>query len=640
MIPIKPLGRVLTQFIIIVGGSVIKATYNAYKQSLNNNIGGIINNNIGKLMTKEEAAKVLGFNSHNNLKLQQIEEAHKRLKNINTPSGSFQGSPYLIQRIDAANHILTKYYKTHNSNLYECVNYNVLLARLSRLKSINKNLISLNSHLNSSNKNTYVWNKYSLDNANRSLESIENTVNRLINLDNVSLLDSCKLLLNFKSNYNFIQLISANIDFYGNIINLYYLLKYVLNFNTLNNNSPCDSRDNNNLIRNILSRMCSNFSEMANKIATLELLCNFSIFHDDFAYLVYNYVTNLDNIDVLKANVPIILDYFNKHNTLINSSTNASTNTNTSINTRITSISEYDLTELLELYIDNSDLNTLKTDHLLTVFKYLLLTNLASKYTKHLKHIFLNLKLVKLSHILSFFDSLSLNSYPYLLYLSLLDNNTILSVLTRNADLINVKTLIAINSIYLLFFNSLKPHSATTTTTITTTTSTVHFVRFLNMSLTHLFNYYNSVVGNASLFQHYNSLNYPKSPKLRQCTGDSLPNHNTHTAHGLGTDHKDYNNDHNDYDSSDCSEHVSQDSLLKLTRHINKLLYDIADLRCLTYSNLNLVATFLTSCLATMYCLIFTELTLNSAKGTILNSTGTVGIAILWSISTTFSVTA
>ncbi|UKK01773.2 hypothetical protein MACK_001126 [Theileria orientalis] len=170
MIPIKPLGRVLTQFIIIVGGSVIKATYNAYKQSLNNNIGGIINNNIGKLMTKEEAAKILGFNSHNNLKLQQIEEAHRRLKNINSPSGSFQGSPYLIQRIDAANHILTKYYKTHN-------------------------------------------------------KSIENTVDRLINVDNVSLLDSCKFLLNFKPNYKFIQLISANIDFYGNIDNLYYLLK-------------------------------------------------------------------------------------------------------------------------------------------------------------------------------------------------------------------------------------------------------------------------------------------------------------------------------------------------------------------------------------------------------------------------------
>ncbi|UKJ90708.2 hypothetical protein MACJ_001642 [Theileria orientalis] len=317
MIPIKPLGRVLTQFIIIVGGSVIKATYNAYKQSLNNNIGGIINNNIGKLMTKEEAAKILGFNSHNNLKLQQIEEAHKRLKHINSPSGSFQGSPYLIQRIDAANYILTKYYKTHNS---ECVNYNLLLKKLSGLKSINKNLISLNSFLNTYNTNNYVWNKYSLENANRSLESIENTVDRLINIDNVRLLDSCKLLLNFKPNYKFVQLISANIDFYGKINNLYYLLKYVLNFNTLNNNSSCDTRDNNNLIRDILDRMCSNFSEIGNKIETLDLLYNFSVFHDDYAHLIYNYVTTLDNIDVLKNNISVILDYFNRYNNLVNAS--------------------------------------------------------------------------------------------------------------------------------------------------------------------------------------------------------------------------------------------------------------------------------------------------------------------------------
>ncbi|XP_951967.1 uncharacterized protein TA14910 [Theileria annulata] len=115
MVPIRPLGRVITQFIFVVSGSVIKATYNAYRQSLSNG-GGVLNGRISKIMSKEEAAKILGFNSYDNLKLKQIQEAHKRLKNINSPSGSFQGSPYLIQRIDAANIILTNHCKSNRSS--------------------------------------------------------------------------------------------------------------------------------------------------------------------------------------------------------------------------------------------------------------------------------------------------------------------------------------------------------------------------------------------------------------------------------------------------------------------------------------------------------------------------------------------
>lgn len=105
MIPIRPLARVLTHVLWIAGGSVVRATYKAYKEAVrNNNVS--MESYFRRQMSKEEAAKILGFASHEGVTVQQIEEAHQRLRNINTPSSNFAGSPYLLEKIDAAQHVL------------------------------------------------------------------------------------------------------------------------------------------------------------------------------------------------------------------------------------------------------------------------------------------------------------------------------------------------------------------------------------------------------------------------------------------------------------------------------------------------------------------------------------------------------
>lgn len=105
MIPLRPLTRVLTQVLWIAGGSVARATYKAYKEAVrNNNVS--MESYFRRQMSKEEAAKILGFTSHEGVTVQQIEEAHQRLRNINIPSSNFPGSPYLVERIDAAQYIL------------------------------------------------------------------------------------------------------------------------------------------------------------------------------------------------------------------------------------------------------------------------------------------------------------------------------------------------------------------------------------------------------------------------------------------------------------------------------------------------------------------------------------------------------
>ncbi|CDR93679.1 Mitochondrial import inner membrane translocase subunit tim16 [Babesia bigemina] len=108
MIPIRPLARVLTQVLWIAGGSVVKATLRAYRESVAN--GAVAGTSIlRRQMSPDEAAKILGLPSTAHLPLAEIEKAHQRLRNINMASSTFQGSPYLVERIDAAQHVLKEH---------------------------------------------------------------------------------------------------------------------------------------------------------------------------------------------------------------------------------------------------------------------------------------------------------------------------------------------------------------------------------------------------------------------------------------------------------------------------------------------------------------------------------------------------
>ncbi|ORM39870.1 uncharacterized protein BXIN_0229 [Babesia sp. Xinjiang] len=108
MIPIRPLARVLTQVLWIAGGSIIKATLRAYRESIahNNAIGGSV---LRRQMSPEEASKILGLTSTKSLPTADIERAHQRLRANNMASNSFQGSPYLVEKIDAAHMVLKQH---------------------------------------------------------------------------------------------------------------------------------------------------------------------------------------------------------------------------------------------------------------------------------------------------------------------------------------------------------------------------------------------------------------------------------------------------------------------------------------------------------------------------------------------------
>ncbi|EDO05943.1 uncharacterized protein BBOV_IV003470 [Babesia bovis T2Bo] len=108
MIPLRPLARVVTQVLWIAGGSIVKATLNAYRESVahNNAIGSSV---IRRHMSPEEAVKILGLPSTKGIALEEVERAHQRLRSINMASNTFQGSPYLVERIDAAQTILKQH---------------------------------------------------------------------------------------------------------------------------------------------------------------------------------------------------------------------------------------------------------------------------------------------------------------------------------------------------------------------------------------------------------------------------------------------------------------------------------------------------------------------------------------------------
>ncbi|KAK1442238.1 hypothetical protein BgAZ_402680 [Babesia gibsoni] len=107
MIPIKPLARVLTQVIWIASGTIIRATLKAYRESVAQS--GIAAPSLARQkMSPEEAARILGFTSHKGIAMEEIARAHERLRRNNMASNNFAGSPYLVERIDAAGYILSE----------------------------------------------------------------------------------------------------------------------------------------------------------------------------------------------------------------------------------------------------------------------------------------------------------------------------------------------------------------------------------------------------------------------------------------------------------------------------------------------------------------------------------------------------
>ncbi|CBZ56177.1 putative mitochondria-associated granulocyte macrophage CSF signaling molecule [Neospora caninum Liverpool] len=112
---IGPLGRIIAQFVVVAGSAVGRAVVQAYKDAakrgaLNAGAAGRQSLSLRPRMSADEARRILGLDTSGSssaqLCRQDIEARHKRLYEINAPSGTFAGSPYLQKKVDIAKVIL------------------------------------------------------------------------------------------------------------------------------------------------------------------------------------------------------------------------------------------------------------------------------------------------------------------------------------------------------------------------------------------------------------------------------------------------------------------------------------------------------------------------------------------------------
>ncbi|PFH38031.1 putative mitochondria-associated granulocyte macrophage CSF signaling molecule [Besnoitia besnoiti] len=113
---IGPLGRILAQFVVVAGSAVGRAFVQAYKDAAKRgalnaaSAAGRQQLSLRPRMSADEARRILGLDASGSssapLCRQDIEARHKRLHEINAPSGRFAGSPYLQKKVDIAKIIL------------------------------------------------------------------------------------------------------------------------------------------------------------------------------------------------------------------------------------------------------------------------------------------------------------------------------------------------------------------------------------------------------------------------------------------------------------------------------------------------------------------------------------------------------
>ncbi|XP_951966.1 uncharacterized protein TA14915 [Theileria annulata] len=427
----------------------------------------------------------------------------------------------------------------------------------SKLRSISvfKNLLKLNSKNNNYVKNNYtfkfkkgyMYNKYFGKNPEQTQAYINEKVKNLIGSD-VKMLDSCKTLLNFNLNYKFVQLIEANIHFYTNNNNLYYLLKYLLIYQTTPD--PGNIVDNYETIMTVIDKICYNFDEINNKFEILGLLCDFEIVHGDFTHLVHNFIADPANIKVLENNIYNVLRYFNLCNKV-----SCNDYTDTIINTLIANGSHrtYKIRELLIIFKSLLDYGYFSNLSCVDYFNFVL-SSIGSRFNSRDSFEFVK-----------FFEILAPYSYyPYLNCLDFLDNEKILQEFSNNTHLIDTRNLINICSIYLCY---LKNHETLS--------------KFINLSLVQIFNHYNGVIHNLSLFQVVDRENSLPGSSIR-CVSEPT----TQSSVDLDVE---------------C---LSGDELLKLTRRMCKFFYDCKELLDhLTYPNLLEINRFLSNYESTVHFL-------------------------------------
>ncbi|EPR63399.1 putative mitochondria-associated granulocyte macrophage CSF signaling molecule [Toxoplasma gondii TgCatPRC2] len=113
---IGPLGRILAQFVVVAGSAVGRAVVQAYRDAAKRGAfnatgaAGRQSLTLRSRMSADEARRILGLDSSGSssapLCRQDIEARHKRLYEINAPSGTFAGSPYLQKKVNIAKVIL------------------------------------------------------------------------------------------------------------------------------------------------------------------------------------------------------------------------------------------------------------------------------------------------------------------------------------------------------------------------------------------------------------------------------------------------------------------------------------------------------------------------------------------------------
>lgn len=114
---IGPLGRIVAQFFIVAASSVGRAMLQAYRDAAKKGTGEVGRTISGQRplslrsrMTAEEARRILGLDSTDSLRgsvsVEEVKQRHKRLYEINAPTGAFSGSPYLQKKVNIARMIL------------------------------------------------------------------------------------------------------------------------------------------------------------------------------------------------------------------------------------------------------------------------------------------------------------------------------------------------------------------------------------------------------------------------------------------------------------------------------------------------------------------------------------------------------
>ncbi|KAF4738670.1 hypothetical protein FOZ62_004297 [Perkinsus olseni] len=110
-----PFARILAQVALVAGSAIGRAFVQAFQEAAQKGATQAATRTLRRQMPVEEAYKILGIDTTAATR-EEIAKHYSKLYEMNAPSGSAAGSPYLQQRIENAQKVIIQHLESQKGS--------------------------------------------------------------------------------------------------------------------------------------------------------------------------------------------------------------------------------------------------------------------------------------------------------------------------------------------------------------------------------------------------------------------------------------------------------------------------------------------------------------------------------------------